>query len=168
MEELVKNKEPLEVVNEIELAMTKYPEVKCPLFHTFTPNLYIREIHMPAGSLITSKCHKTQHPFIISKGAVSVLTIENGEIVGEKYLEAPYRGITEVGTRRVLYIHENCVWTTIHSNHDNETDVDKIEERIIEKHVNPLLVKNEMEQIAGIYKRKELEIKTLIKQLNNK
>lgn len=165
MQELAQIKTPIDVINEIELAMQNYPEPDCPLVHEFTPNMYIRQISMPAGSLITSKWHKTEHPFNISQGAVSVLLIENGLIVNETYLEAPCRGITKAGTRRLLYIHDDTVWTTYHYNPDNETDTDKIEERIIEKHINPLLDKNCMDEIASIYKRRTLEFQSLINKL---
>jgi hypothetical protein len=112
-----------------------FPLVHCPLNHRFTKGLYIREIFMPAGSLITSKIHKTQHQYFVLKGAVSVW-IDGGE---EHYIEAPYIGITEPGTRRILYVWEDCIWATAHPNPDDE-DLEQIEERIIEKHDNPLLM----------------------------
>jgi hypothetical protein len=108
--------------------------------------MYIREIFMPAGSLITSKIHKTEHPYIISYGktAVSIDGNEWNEIT------APYTGITVPGTRRVLYIIEDCIWTTFHridnmkSDYNNLNDeekeeiVKKIEEKILEPHINYL------------------------------
>jgi hypothetical protein len=83
----------------------------------------------------TSKIHKTQHPFTISKGRVMVC-IDAGEWV--EY-EAPYTGITQAGTRRVLYVVEDCVWTTYHLNPSNTEDLQEIEDRIIEKHENPFI-----------------------------
>lgn len=126
-----------ERIDELEKTMLdNFPMVNCPLNHRFTNGLYVREIFMPAGSLITSKIHKTQHQYFILKGSVSVW-IDEGE---EVYLEAPYIGVTEPGTRRVLYVHEDCIWATAHPNPDNENEIE-IEERIIEKHDNPLLPK---------------------------
>ena len=119
-------------VDEIELAVAGLPDVETPLTHIFTPGLYAREIFMPAGSLVVSKIHKTEHPYVISKGRVSVWTEEDG--VAE--LSAPFTGVTKPGTRRVLYVHEDCVWTTFHV--ADEENVEAIEERIIEKRL-PLL-----------------------------
>lgn len=102
--------------------------VECPLRHRFTPGLYIREIFMPAGALVTSKIHRTEHPYTISQGRVSVLTERDGWVE----LRAPYTGITLPGTRRVLYIHEDTVWTTYHPT--NETDLGVIENILIEPH----------------------------------
>jgi hypothetical protein len=108
--------------------------------------MYIRQIAMPAGSLITSKIHKTQHPYTISHGIAAV------SIDGQDWCEisAPYTGITEPGTRRVLYIVEDCIWTTYHPlpnmkseyNELNEEEiqkiVDNIENEILEPHINYL------------------------------
>jgi hypothetical protein len=107
------------------------------LKHDFTERFYIREITMEKGDRVLSKIHKTQHPFWISEGKVLVRTFEGGTFRDE-ILEAPYKGITEVGTLRILRIIERCVWTTFHERLPNET-VEEIEERIIEKHTNKLL-----------------------------
>jgi hypothetical protein len=62
-----------ERVDELEHFMVEnYEVIECPLVHRFTPGMYIREIFMPAGSLITSKIHKTEHPYTISKGKFAV------------------------------------------------------------------------------------------------
>lgn len=106
-------------------------QVECPLIHRFTPGLYIREIFMPAGSFIISKIHRTEHPYIVSKGRVTVITESDGEIL----IEAPHTGITKPGTRRVLYCHEDTVWITVHAIKDGET-VEDIEHRIIEPNIN--------------------------------
>ena len=98
-------------VDELEKAIVENLElIDCPLTHKFTEGMYIRQIAMPAGSLITSKIHKTQHPYTISHGTAAV------SIDGKDWCEisAPYTGITEAGTRRVLYIVEDCIWTTYH------------------------------------------------------
>lgn len=97
-----------------------------PLKHTFVDGAYVREITMPKGMLVVSKIHKVCHPYFILKGEVSVLTEE-----GVVRLKAPYSGITPAGTKRILYIHEDTVWTTVHVT--KETDIEKIEEEIIAK-----------------------------------
>lgn len=134
------------MIDEAEAILVQLPKVECPLKHSFTPGLYIREIFMPAGTLLTSKIHKTEHPFIVSKGKLNVFL--NGEM---QYIEAPYRGVTKPGTRRVIYILEDCIWTTFHplpyitgeennlSDEDIKRITDSIEAQIIEFHDNPLL-----------------------------
>ena len=134
-------------LDELEVAMLEnFEPVHCLTTHKFTDGMYIREIFMPAGSLITSKIHKTEHPYIVSYGKAAV------SIDGDDWNEitAPYTGITIPGTRRVLYIIEDCIWTTFHrvdgmkSEYNNLNDeekekiVEKIEENILEPHLNYL------------------------------
>ena len=98
-------------LDELEVAMLEnFEPVHCLTTHKFTDGMYIREIFMPAGSLITSKIHKTEHPYIVSYGKVAV-SIDSDEW---HEITAPYTGITKPGTRRVLYILEDCIWTTFH------------------------------------------------------
>lgn len=131
-----------EAIDKAELAMvSNFPAVDCPLVHRFTPGMYSRQIFMPAGTLITSKIHKTEHQFIVSQGVLSVYNAIDDKM---DVIEAPYHGITKPGTRRVLYIHEDTIWTTFHSIADltgNETDDDvhTMEDILIEKRVNELL-----------------------------
>lgn len=123
-------------IDELEAAMVEnFVQIDCPVTHLFTDGMYVREIFMPAGSLVTSKIHKTEHPFVLSKGKLLV-SIDKGEWVE---MEAPFTGITKPGTRRVAYILEDVIWTTFHTNPDDLRDLEQIEELVIEKHENLLL-----------------------------
>ncbi len=117
-------------IMEVEERMKKLPGAMfgdCfPLKHTFVDGAYVREITVPKGMLVITKIHKVCHPYFILKGEVSVLTEE-----GVVRLKAPYSGITPAGTKRIVYIHEDTVWTTVHVT--KETDLGKIEEEIIAK-----------------------------------
>lgn len=113
----------------------------CPVMHEFVPGAYIRKIFMPAGTLLTSKIHKTRHPYFVMTGHCTVAT-ENGteEIV------APKHGITEPGTKRVLYIHQDTVWITVHPT--DETDLEKIEDQIIAKSFDEALPADNKEELT--------------------
>jgi hypothetical protein len=115
----------------LELAMLEQVEhlIDMPVTHRFTSGLYIREIFNPAGTLITTRIHKTEHPYVVLKGKASVFV--PGE--GVKHITAPYMGITKPGTRRVIFVHEDVIWVTFHPNPDNTQDLDAIEERLIER-----------------------------------
>lgn len=137
------------IIDKLESVMLEQGEVvNCPLVHRFTDGMYIRQIFMPKGTVITSKIHKTQHPFTVSLGAVAV-SIDGGEW---DHIVAPYTGITNPGTRRVLYIMEDCIWTTYHplpdmkSEYNDLDDIDTIlndiEERILEPHINQITGSN--------------------------
>jgi len=141
-----------DVVNQIEAALVKGEAVECPVRHVFTPGLYCREVLIPAGAIVTSKIHKTQHPFVMSQGSLSIIK-EDG---GLEFVSAPFIGITESGTRRVAYAIEDTIWTTFHVTDitpENTTieaiekAVNLIEQEIIEPYDNPLLEENKMEEL---------------------
>jgi hypothetical protein len=132
-------------VDEIEAAIASCEQVHCPVRHIFTPGLYTREITMAAGLTLTSKIHKTEHPFVVSKGIVKVWTEEEGTVL----IEAPYTGITKPGTRRVLTTLTETIWTTFHVNPKNTQDLKKIEKKLIAPHVNELLTEKENERIKS-------------------
>ena len=102
--------------------------VECPLEHRFAPGIYARTIFLPAGSLVVGKIHNHAHVNVLSMGRVSVYTEQ-----GPEEFSAPRTWISEPGTKRVVYTHEDAVWNTIHHNPTNETDTDKIEEFVIAK-----------------------------------
>lgn len=134
------------IIDELEAAIIQESDflIEGPLIHRFTDGMYIREIYMPAGSLWTSRIHRTEHPFVVSLGKASV-SIDAKEW---EEIAAPYTGITKRGTRRILYIIEDCIWTTFHrmkgmksdfnylSEEEIEKIVEKIEDKILEPHIN--------------------------------
>jgi len=131
----VTTSEAHEAIDTLEQLMLGEVPVECPLTHRFTPGLYSREIFMPAGSLITSKIHRTEHPYVVSKGRCLVWIDGTGWVL----IEAPHSGVTKPGTRRVLLILEDTVWTTFHPISEGESgDLEAIEARIIEPRTDHL------------------------------
>jgi len=111
--------------------------------HFFADGMYIRKIFMPTGWRFTSKIHKHRHPFFILQGEVSVFSDNEGEV---RY-KAPVWGITETGTRRLLLIHSDTIWITCHAT--DETDLEKIEEHVIHKHINPALAHQQVLELLS-------------------
>ena len=60
-------------------------------------------------SLVSTKIHAKNHPFFLMKGDISIF----GED-GVKRIQAPFHAITEAGTKRILYVHEECIFITVH------------------------------------------------------
>ena len=120
-----------------------------PLRHFFTPGLYIREVFIPKGTKVITKIHKTEHPFVISMGRVSVWTPATGVL----HYEAPFTGITRPGTRRLIYAHEDVVWTTFHPT--NKTDPAEIEKDNIEPHT---AIAFTPEELAELFTPAEIEL----------
>jgi len=120
-------------LNNLEALLASCPP--CPeqkVINRFTPGLYSRTIHMQKGLVCTSKIHKTEHQFNVSKGVLKVWSEENGW----ELIVAPYQGITKPGARRALIILEDTVWTTYHPTHT--TNMEQLEAELIEPHAIPL------------------------------
>jgi hypothetical protein len=115
-----------DALNRLEADLAKCPPVDHPETHRFTPGLYSRQILLKAGILCTSKIHRTEHQFIISKGKCRIWSEEKGW----ETLQAPYHGITKPGTRRALHILEDVIFTTFHAT--TKTDLAEIEADLIE------------------------------------
>jgi hypothetical protein len=97
-----------------------------PLVHTFVGGLYIRHLTVPAQVLTVTKIHKQEHAFFLMKGTISIVTEE-----GVKKFTAPYQGITKVGTKRIIWHHDEVVFVTVHAT-DKKT-VEEAEEQIFAK-----------------------------------
>lgn len=125
-----------QAVDRLEKVMLEnFPEMTAALNHVFCKGMYIRECVMEAGMRISSKIHLEKHPYFVMAGIADVWIYGTGW----KRIRAPYFGITQPGTRRVLRIIERCHWITCHANPDDGEDLGVIESRIIEPHENKLL-----------------------------
>lgn len=108
------------------LEVFPYDNIDCP-------ECMCRMIHMPAGFVLTSQIHLTKHPFVVLTGECVVITQGKAERI-----KAPYAGVTEPGTRRVIVVLQPTVWATYHGKkHPNET-FEEIQNRIIKPRQNIL------------------------------
>jgi quercetin dioxygenase-like cupin family protein len=96
-----------------------------PLKHSFAEGVYVREIFIPKGSILTGKIHRHSHPNFLMKGEVIVVT----EHQGREHLKAPLSMISKPGTKRAILALEDTVWVTVHVT--SETDLKKIEDYVI-------------------------------------
>jgi hypothetical protein len=124
-------------IDAIQAAVERMPQVELPLAHRFVAGIYIRTIFMPKGALVVSKIHRTQHRFVVTKGRCLVWgPMADGAVASvaatAKEIKAGHVGITRPGTRRILYIYEDTVWTTFHAT--DKTTPEAVEADIIEPH----------------------------------
>ena len=125
MEEIIKDNIQ-SAIDEVEAFLFSQPQVYCPVVNTFINGMYIRQTTLPAGATLTSKIHKTEHFNIIQKGKVT-LHHEDGR---HELLEAPITFVSKPGVQKVLYIHEDTVWSTVHLTENR--DLDSLEAELIE------------------------------------
>lgn len=122
-----------EVIDVVESIIANQPQIECPVTHRFTPNMYIREVFVPAGTILTSEIHKEEHPHVLSLGKITMWDGEGGQIT----VSAPYSGITKANARRVVYVHEDCIFTTFHVT--QATNVEDVEKDIFVEYENTLI-----------------------------
>lgn len=115
---------------QLQEAMVKQPQenkVALETMHTFSDGCYVRTVFMKAGSLIVGKIHKLDHVVIIGMGSASVVSEE----FGSKHISAPMIFHSRPYVKRLLFIHEDMVWTTVHKNPTNTRDLDFLEKELI-------------------------------------
>ena len=120
-----------EKVNNLYEATIAQPQIQCEEKHHFGPNIYIKEVTMPAGTLIIGKHHRMDHLCNMVSGRMRILQ-EDGTT---KELVAPITFMAKSG-RKVAYIIETVVFQNIYST--PETDIEKLENMCIDNS-KPLL-----------------------------
>ena len=131
------------VFDELEKKVVEnYELLSFPLIHRFTEGLYVRQMEVPSGCVITSKIHKEQHQFFVLKGKIIIWDEEGNE----QFIQAPYIGITQANTRRVGYVVEDVIWATAHPNPENQT-LEELESNIFGVDENELLNDNMLDKI---------------------
>lgn len=113
-----------EKILDLQTELSEEPQVKLPLLHDFSKGVYCRRILMKKNTLVIGKTHRTEHLNIVMSGSASVLI--DGEV---KFIKAPYVFNSGKGIKKILYIHEEMIWATIHLT--DEMNQDKLEKLMV-------------------------------------
>jgi hypothetical protein len=92
--------------------------------HHFADGVYLRQLTIPAGVIVTGKIHKTRHLTIICSGTVKITTDD-----GVVELTGPAVFVSEPGIKKAAYAITDTVVMNPHPTH--LTDVDEIERKFI-------------------------------------
>ena len=106
--------------------MFQLPQAICDLEHMFAPGVYMRMIHLPAGSMILGHEHKTEHFNILLSGSGS--TLSEGKIIE---LKAPMIFKSGAGAQKLILVVEPMLWLTVHES--RETNIEKLEDMLVVK-----------------------------------
>lgn len=96
-------------------------------FHHHCAGVYVRQMTVPAGTVLVGKVHREENFFLLVAGEMTVVG-DTGEPLRVK---APFMIVTQPETKRVGFAHTDCIVLNIHGNPDNERDLEKLEERYI-------------------------------------
>jgi hypothetical protein len=114
-----------EKIGMLEAEMLKLPQVHIPVKHYFAEGIYAREILIPKGTLLTGRIHRHESISLASMGKISVIdTRSEGEA---KMVTAPYAVVSPAGSKKAAIAIEDTIWTTLHANPTNETDIETLE-----------------------------------------
>lgn len=94
----------------IAILRKDFPEVEMPLTHYFVGDLYAREIFMPAGALVVGQIHKHDTISFVSQGEAIIFS----SAAGVSRVTAPKTFMSAAGTRRVLLILKDMIFSTVH------------------------------------------------------
>ena len=104
---------PPEKIEAAEAAILARPDAKLAkdyrVEHHFSGGVYMRQIYMPRGDFIIGQQHKTKHLNVIQAGRAAVMM--DGKL---HMIQAPMIFESGAGVRKVLYILEDMIWSTVH------------------------------------------------------
>lgn len=106
--------------------MRRLPQTDCPVKHHFSPGLYLREIFMPAGTVVIGRVHKTEHFNILVQGSCAIVHDD----FRREILQAPMVFVSKAGVQKALCILEDMIWLTTHVS--EETDLSKLETLLVD------------------------------------
>jgi phosphopantothenoylcysteine synthetase/decarboxylase len=94
--------------------------------HSFADGVYIREMAIDKGVILTGFIHKYKEAFFLLKGRLIIMT-KSGV---EEYI-APCYVITPQGSKKMGYSVEESIVVTIHANPTNTRDLKELENNIV-------------------------------------
>ena len=97
-----------------------------PITHNFADQIYLRQMNMSKDQLVVGAFHNHKHIRFLMTGRVSIKS--NEEIVEHV---APCYTVSEPGTQRFIYAHEDSIFINIHKNPDNTTNIKELEKTIV-------------------------------------
>lgn len=121
--------EALSTLERIEAAMPALlalPQASEPVFHRFGPGLYVRELHMSAGTLVVGHRHRAPHLNVMLTGRLRL--VESG--IEGRDMVAPWTFVSQPG-RKVAVVVEDTIWQNIVAT--DETDIEAIEAAMFDK-----------------------------------
>lgn len=113
-------------IQALESEFLQHEQVDCPVVHRFGPNIYIREVRIPAGTLSVGHAQKTTHLNVMLKGRVIMINADGSKTE----VSAPTTFVAPPG-RKLGYILEDMIWQNIYAT--DETDVETLEAMFLDK-----------------------------------
>lgn len=96
---------------DLEQVFLDLDQVECPIAHHFAGQTYVREMFMPAGTLVVGKRHRYEGLNILLEGKVSIFVDRDQPVM---HLEGPAIIKTEAFRKKLLYSHTDVRFCNLH------------------------------------------------------
>lgn len=117
-----------ELVDYVTRKVMALPQADAPVAHYFAPGLYIREVTFPSGIFAIGHKQRFEQFNVFLQGKIAMVG-KNGRL---KELAAPMVFVGPPG-QKMGYVIETVVWLNVYANPDNETNIDVLENRYLDK-----------------------------------
>jgi hypothetical protein len=97
-------------VQHLENEMLKQPQAEIKTEHYFADGVYVREITIPKGVLLTGAVHLTETIDVLVSGDITIIYDEV-----KKRLQNHGVYISKPGVKKLAFAHEDTVWMTVHA-----------------------------------------------------
>ena len=114
-------------IQDIEDAILQQPQAHCKTDHYFADGIYLRQIIIPEGTLLTGAVHLTESLDIMVYGDLIVTTED-----GRKRITKPGSiFVSKIGRKKVIYALKEAIWLTLQAVEDVKTKtIDEIEKEL--------------------------------------
>jgi hypothetical protein len=137
----------------LTLQFSRMEQAECQLTHKFEQGLYIRELRMPAGTLLIGRVHRYGHVCQLLEGDLILIHCKG---VREGF-KAPSQILTEPGYQMVVYAATDALARTVHPNPREERDIQRLEDDIFESKEDLLRLGQQVEERV-LYERMMIDM----------
>jgi len=113
-------------LTDLEVRLAKLPQIEEQVDHIFSGGVYIRQLHVPDGSLIIGKRHRFETCNILMSGT---MLLYSGEGRAPVAITGPYQFTSAPNVKKMAYCVGDCVFMNIHPT--DKTDLGEIERDFI-------------------------------------
>ena len=92
--------------------------------HYHIKGVYVRELRLKAGTVLTGKIHNFESIGILSQGRMRILTSNGARIV-----EAPFIAVDKPGIKRLGVCETDCTFVTVHRT--DAVEIKDIEDELV-------------------------------------
>jgi hypothetical protein len=121
-------------LQEAMLALPLEEQLELEPIHYFADGMYLRSLYIPEGVVCVGEVHKHSHFTILAEGKSKIVSQD-----GDLEVEAPFVFISTPHAKRSVYAITDCTWITVHLNHDNCQNIEKVENRHVIRDEQELL-----------------------------